>query len=195
MTNKPTCLPVELTNIPIELRKTPRWVMWSFVEVGEDDSKRWAKVPLQVTGKYASSTNPETWTDFISAEQAYLTHKFDGIGFVFSADDNLVGVDLDDCYDSQSGSFINAAMQQLANQIDGYMEVSPSGTGVKIFTRSSPFASHADHAIGFEAYSKGRFFTVTGQHISGTIPAGEQEKWLYEFEIGKKRSNTHGNDR
>ena len=175
MTNKPTCLPVELTNIPIELRKTPRWVMWSFVEVGEDDSKRWAKVPLQVTGKYASSTNPETWTDFISAEQAYLTHKFDGIGFVFSADDNLVGVDLDDCYDSQSGSFINAAMQQLANQIDGYMEVSPSGTGVKIFTRSSPFASHADHAIGFEAYSKGRFFTVTGQHISGTIPAGEQD--------------------
>lgn len=175
MTNKPTCLPVELANIPIELRKIPRWVMWSFVEVGEDDSKRWAKMPLQTTGRYASSTNPDTWTDFISVEQAYLTNRFDGIGFVFSADDNLVGVDLDDCYDNQSGSFINAAMQQLSTKFEGYMEVSPSGTGVKIFTRSRPFASHADHSIGFEAYSKGRFFTVTGQHISGVIPDDEQD--------------------
>ena len=175
MTTKPTCLPVELANIPIELRKIPRWVMWSFVEVGDQDNKRWAKMPLQTTGRYASSTDPKTWTDFISVEQAYLTHKFDGVGFVFSEDDNLVGVDLDDVYDHHTDSFINAAMQQLANKIDGYMEVSPSGTGVKIFTRSEPFHAHTDHAIGFEAYSKGRFFTVTGQVISGTIPQEAQD--------------------
>jgi P4 family phage/plasmid primase-like protien len=169
---KPYCLPVQLSNIPIELRKVARWVMWSFVQVGDGDNKRWAKMPLQTTGKSASSTNPATWTDFISAEQAYNTDKFDGIGFVFNEDDNLVGIDLDDCFND---GFINAAMQQLASQVDGYMEISPSGTGVKIFTRSEPFAAHADHSIGFEAYSKGRFFTVTGQHISGTIPADAQD--------------------
>ena len=169
---KPYCLPVQLSNIPIELRKVARWVMWSFVQVGDGDNKRWAKMPLQTSGKSASSTNPATWTDFISAEQAYNTDKFDGIGFVFNEDDNLVGIDLDDCFDD---GFINAAMQQLASQVDGYMEISPSGTGVKIFTRSEPFASHADHSIGFEAYSKGRFFTVTGQHLSGTIPADAQD--------------------
>ena len=173
--NKPTCLPVVLANIPIELRSVPRWVMWSFVQVGDGDNRRWAKMPLQTSGRSASSTNPATWTDFISAEQAYNTHKFDGVGFVFSEDDNLVGVDLDDCYDAQQGRFINAAMQHIADQIDGYMEISPSGTGVKIFTRSNPFAAHADHSIGFEAYSKGRFFTVTGHHLSGQVPQGAQD--------------------
>ena len=173
--NKPTCLPVVLANIPIELRSVPRWVMWSFVQVGDGDNRRWAKMPLQTSGRSASSTNPATWTDFISAEQAYNTHKFDGVGFVFCEDDNLVGVDLDDCYDAQQGRFINAAMQHIATQIDGYMEISPSGTGVKIFTRSNPFAAHADHSIGFEAYSKGRFFTVTGHHLSGQVPQGAQD--------------------
>ena len=172
---KPNCLPVILSNIPIELRSVARWVMWSFVQVGDGENKRWAKMPLQVTGRSASSTNPATWTDFISAEQAYNTHKFDGVGFVFSEDDNLVGVDLDDCYDHQQARFINAAMQHIATQIDGYMEVSPSGTGVKIFTRSDPFAAHADHSIGFEAYSKGRFFTVTGQLICGAVPSEAQD--------------------
>jgi putative DNA primase/helicase len=172
---KPFCLPVELANIPLELRKVPRWVMWSFVEVGDGDKKRWAKMPLQITGRYASSTDPKTWTDFLSVEQAYNTHKFDGIGFVFSHDDDLVGIDLDDCYDHHTNRFINAAMQQLASNVDGYMEVSPSGTGVKIFTRSNPFAAHQDHAIGFEAYANSRFFTVTGHHLSGTIPAQVQD--------------------
>lgn len=172
--NKPTCLPVQLANIPIELRKVPRWVMWSFIEVGDGDNKRWSKMPLQTTGRSASSTNPVTWTDFISAEQAYNTNKFDGIGFVFSHDDDLVGIDLDDVYDLQDG-FINAAMQQLADQVSGYMEISPSGTGVKIFTRSNPFSSHADHSIGFEAYANSRFFTVTGHHLKGTIPNEAQD--------------------
>jgi putative DNA primase/helicase len=172
--NKPTALPVLLQNIPIDLKKIPRWVMWSFVEVGDDEHKRWAKMPLQANGKYASSTNPDTWTDFLSAEAAYNTGKFSGIGFVFSKEDDLVGIDLDDVYELESG-FTNAAMQQLANSIEGYMEVSPSGTGVKIFTRSNPFASHADHAIGFEAYSTGRFFTVTGHHLSGSVPVEPQD--------------------
>jgi P4 family phage/plasmid primase-like protien len=172
---KPFCLPVELANIPLELRKVPRWVMWSFVQVGDGVNRRWAKMPLQVTGRYASSTDPKTWTDFMSVEQAYNTHKFDGVGFVFSHEDDLVGIDLDDCYDHHTAGFINAAMQQLADNVEGYMEVSPSGTGVKIFTRSNPFASHADHSIGFEAYANSRFFTVTGRHISGTVPTDVQD--------------------
>ena len=34
---KPTALPVLLGNIPIELRSVPRWVLWSFVEVGDGE--------------------------------------------------------------------------------------------------------------------------------------------------------------
>jgi putative DNA primase/helicase len=174
---KPTCLPVQFENIPIELKKTPRWVLWRLVEVGDEGNKRWSKLPTQTSGLPASSTNPKTWTDFLTVQDAYQSHpeRFDGIGFVFNEDDNLVGIDLDDVYDSHTNAFTNAAMQQLANSVDGYMEVSPSGTGVKIFTRANTFASHADHNIGFEAYSKGRYFTVTGQHLSGTVPTEAQD--------------------
>ena len=176
MTNRPTCLPVQFENIPIELKKIPRWVLWRLMEKGEGESAKWAKVPTQPNGLPASSTNPDTWTDFLSVQDAYQSNpeKFAGIGFVFTPDDNLVGIDLDDCYDPHVG-FTNAAMQQLASSIDGYMEASPSGTGVKIFTRADHFASHADHSIGFEAYATGRYFTVTGHHLSGSVPDAPQD--------------------
>ena len=176
MTARPTCLPVQFANIPIELKKTPRWVLWRLLEKGEGENTTWAKVPAQTNGLPASSTNPETWTDFISVQEAYEANpaKFAGIGFVFTAEDNLVGVDLDDCYEPHIG-FTNAAMQHIADSIKGYMEVSPSGTGVKIFTRAENFAAHADHSIGFEAYATGRYFTVTGHHLSGSVPAVVQD--------------------
>lgn len=176
MTAKPTCLPVQFDNIPIELKKTPRWVLWRLLEKGEGENTTWAKVPAQTSGLAASSTNPDTWTDFISVQDAYQSNpqKFAGVGFVFTPDDNLVGIDLDDCYDLSTG-FTNAAMQQLADSVNGYMEVSPSGTGVKIFTRAEQFAAHADHSIGFEAYATGRYFTVTGHHLSGSVPSAPQD--------------------
>jgi len=174
---KPTSLPVQFANIPMELKKTPRWVMWKFVEVGPEGNKRWSKLPVQINGQSASSTNPQTWVDFLSVQAAYEASpdQFSGVGFVFSEDDNLVGIDLDDCYDNRTGGFTNVAMQQLAESVDGYMEVSPSGTGVKIFTRGSIKTAHVDHSIGFEAYGTGRYFTVTGALISGSIPPQEQD--------------------
>ena len=156
----------------MDLKQIPRWVLWRFVEIGDEDNKRWAKMPMQTSGQSASSTNPAHWTDFLSIQAAYESShgKYDGIGFVFSDEDNLIGVDLDDCYDTTQSRFINAALQHIADQVQGYMEISPSGTGVKIFTRANLPASHVDHAMGLEIYPKSRYFTVTGHHISGTIP-------------------------
>lgn len=172
---KPQALPVKFENIPLALKKIPRWVLWRFVEVGEDDNKRWSKLPLQAAGNAASSSRPETWTDFVSAEEAYSTGKFDGVGFVFDGTDGLVGVDLDDCYDAATGQFTNAASKAIAESIDGYMEVSPSGTGVKIFTLADLKAAHVDHGLGLEVYPRGRYFTVTGAHLGGSVPASEQD--------------------
>ena len=171
---KPDTLPVIFTNIPMELKKIPRWVLWRYVEIGDETTKRWSKLPTQANGQPASSTNAQTWTDFLTVQHAYEANpnRFDGVGFVFSDEDNLVGVDLDDCYDS---GFTNAAMQQLAESIDGYMEVSPSGTGVKIFTRADLKAAHVDHTIGLEVYPQGRYFTVTGQHLGGSVPSDNQD--------------------
>jgi P4 family phage/plasmid primase-like protien len=175
MSDKPTALSVVFENIPMELKRIPRWVMWKFVEVGEGETRRWSKLPSQPNGQSAKSNDPSTWTDFLSAEQAYGTGRFDGVGFVFSDEDNLAGVDLDDCFDSHTGRFTNAALQQIADKVDGYMEVSPSGTGVKIFTRANLTTAHVDHALGLEVYNRGRYFTVTGHYISGAIPEEAQD--------------------
>ena len=177
MNNKPSCLTVQFEGIPIELKRIPRWVLWRLVEVGDEGNRRWSKMPMQATGQPASSTNPAHWTDYLSVQDAYKnnTTRFDGVGFVFSNEDTLIGVDLDDCYDAATGAFNNAALQHIADSIDGYMEVSPSGTGVKIFTRSDLTASHVDHAIGLEIYPASRFFTVTGHHLGGSIPSVDQD--------------------
>ena len=175
-TQKPTALAVKFENIPMELKRIPRWVLWRFVEIGSGDNKRWSKLPTQPNSQSASSTDPKTWSDFLTVQQAYEADHphFSGVGCVFSDEDNLIGVDLDDCYDTQNG-FINAALQHIATEIDGYMEISPSGTGVKIFTRSTLANAHVDHTKGLEVYPRGRYFTVTGHHISGTIPTESQD--------------------
>jgi len=176
-TTKPQTLPVQFNNIPIELKQIDRWVLWRLVQVGDETTKRWSKLPMQPNGQSASSTNQDQWSSFVTVQHAYESNpgKFDGVGFVFSTEDNLVGIDLDDCLDPTTHQFTSPPSQDIASRLNGYMEVSPSGTGVKIFTRASIQNAHVDHSIGLEVYPHARYFTVTGHHISGTIPATEQD--------------------
>jgi P4 family phage/plasmid primase-like protien len=164
---------VQFENIPVELKKINRWVMWKFMEVGEGESKRLSKLPMQINGASASSTNPKHWSDFFAVEKAYQTGKFSGVGFVFSQDDNLVGIDIDDCRDPTTGELTEFA-QNIIDNVEGYVEVSPSETGVKIFTRADLKHAHVDHTIGLECYNTGRYFTVTGALLQGSVPASEQ---------------------
>lgn len=177
MTQKPICLPVQFATIPLELKRIPRWVLWRLVELGDEGNKRWSKLPTQVSGQPASSTNPTTWTDFPSVQHAYEEdpEKFAGIGFVFTQTDNLIGVDLDDCFDHVTARFTNAALQHISDELEGYHEVSPSGTGIKIFTRADLAHAHVDHTQGLEIYPQGRFFTVTGHYLGGSIPSEAQD--------------------
>lgn len=173
--SKPAMLPVIFEDIPMALKRTPRWVLWSLVEVTDNDGKKWKKLPVQADGRAAKSNDPNTWTDFLSAQEAYGTGHFAGVGFVFDGTDALVGVDLDDCIDPATGDFTNPESEAIANKLDGYMEISPSGTGVKIFTRANLGAAHVDHEKGLEIYPKGRYFTVTGRKVRGEIPADPQD--------------------
>jgi len=173
MEDKPMALTVLLQNIPLELRQVPRWTLWKYMNVGTGETARYTKVPFQTNGKPASSSNASTWTDFHSAEATYKQGHYDGLGFVFTGTDNLCGIDLDDVYSEQQG--LNEFAQSIVDKVQGYVEVSPSGTGVKIFTRANVQVAHVDHAIGLEVYGKGRYFTVTGNHLTGSIPTNEQD--------------------
>jgi P4 family phage/plasmid primase-like protien len=179
MESKPIALPVVFEAIPLSIKKIPRFVMWKYVEIGKGDTKRWSKLPLQINHSAASSTDAATWIDYFTAEEAYKKGGFDGIGIVFIGEDNIIGIDLDDARDPNSGALTQFAHTVLDN-VKGYAEVSPSGTGIKIFTRADLAYAHVDHSIGLEIYPKSRFFTVTG-HIIGTSDLPEELQDLTKF--------------
>jgi len=108
---------------------------------------------------------------FAEAQDACRKGAYAGIGFVFSADDPYLGVDLDDCRDAGTGQ-IAAWAQVIITNLHTYTEVSPSGTGVKLLLRATkpgprtrPTKSDARH---IEVYDTQHYFALTGQHLAGT---------------------------
>lgn len=79
--------------------------------------------------------DPQTWEPF---EQCYARYskdsKYDGIGFVFSSDDDIIGIDLDHCRDAASGQ-ITPEARKIITDTNSYAEVSVSGTGVHIILK------------------------------------------------------------
>lgn len=154
------CLP---KHIPDELRLLPQWVCWRY----RRQSARWKKVPVHpLTGRNVAVQDLEQWSDFTTAvARLRRPNPPDGIGFIFVEGGGLVGVDLDRCRDADTGELDERA-DGLVRRLNSYAEVSPSGTGVKVFARAViAFNGRRDNV---EVYSSARFFTVTGQRLPGT---------------------------
>jgi len=144
-----------------DLTALDQWVCWRYETVKD----KLTKIPYNArTGGKADSTNPKTWVSF---QRASATKGYDGIGFVFSKDDDFAGVDLDHCRDASTARIDDWA-QQILNDVAGYAEESPSGSGIHIWVRGH---IKGDRRVGYlnghkiEMYDQGRFFTVTGQPI------------------------------
>ena len=170
--SRPSALPFQPTAIPSLLKQIDRWVLWRFT------SKRdgaFAKVPFQVSGKAASVNKPESWSTFDDCFDELVANDFDGLGFVLEGSDGIVGIDLDDCV-REDGTLSDMAQELLA-RVKGYAELSPSGTGIKIFTRAELNRQYVDNSKGIEIYPEGRYFTVTGHVWNGhkDLPAEPQD--------------------
>ena len=182
-----------ITNIPGELREKPQWVLWR----GEDRTSQGtgevkvSKVPIDPrTLKNASTTDPRTWGTFEDCCKALAcaceewgveSPDRGGLGFVLTANDPYTGIDLDHCRDPETGEIAPWA-QHIVNAINSYTEVSPSGTGLHIFTRGR-LSSDGRKRGDIELYDRGRYFTVTGEHLPGTPTTLEARQavieWLY----------------
>ena len=86
-------------DIPAELKKIPRWLLWKL----EDRNGKPTKTPYTADGRLAKVNDPSTWTTFENALLAYQSGQFDGIGLVLSDEDDLAGVDLDKCLNPDTG--------------------------------------------------------------------------------------------
>jgi putative DNA primase/helicase len=144
-------------NVPTELKARRQWVVWRHEE---RDSKA-TKIPYRPANPEAraSATDLMTWGTFREAQTACERGEADGIGFVFSSGDPYAGVDLDGCRDPKTGEIERWAAKTV-DRLDGYAEVSPSGTGVHVIVRGkAPNRRRGP----LEMYSSERFFTVTGE--------------------------------
>lgn len=180
---KPSVLDPRFENVPEPLTNMNQWVCWrQELHENKDGTQRWTKVPVDPhTGGFGSSTDDETWGSFRDAVSHYNTNEdVMGIGIVISEElDNLIGIDIDDCRDPESG-MLDEAVHEILADVDTYAEVSPSGTGIRIFAvgSSSTDACEAElpEDAHIEKYVTGRYLTVTGHRLTGVPEVVRNDK-------------------
>jgi len=154
---------IDTAALPVSLREREQWVCWK----EEERDGKLTKIPVTPgTGAFASSTDQDTWGSFETVLEYTETENADGVGFVFTDDDPIVGVDLDDCRDPETDDVDDAA-RDIIDRLDSYTEVSPSGTGYHVLIRGE-LPEGRNRRGNIELYDTARFFTVTGDHVDET---------------------------
>jgi hypothetical protein len=129
-----------------------------------------SKVSCSPGGQPVSATNPENWMSYEDAEKSRMKPSVDGIGYCFSPEDTVTGIDLDDCRDSSTGEIDDWALEVM-NNISTFWEISPSGTGFHGYAHAilpgpKNKANVADAEGHIEMYEENRFFTCTGNELT-----------------------------
>src|SRR5579859_2041844 len=142
------------SNIPEELRALKQWILWKYEDVG---AKKPTKIPYQFNGWKASVTNASTWNTFVNCFNTFNLGGYDGIGFVFTANDPYTFIDLDD---AEGDDTVIQRQLKVYSEFDSYSEVSPSGMGLHIIIKGNISAGRRRSKI--EVYSSERYATMTG---------------------------------
>jgi len=120
------------------LRDKKIWVCWCWYW----NDKKWTKPPRRVDNpsRNASSSDPSTWGSHAQAVKQVLAGKADGIGIALQGC-NVAAVDLDHCCDVETAETIDDiatwAKEYVDQFPDAYIEVTVSGTGLRISARAS----------------------------------------------------------
>lgn len=157
---------VQLKSIPAEIQQYPQWVCWRYGEQTGD--RKPAKQPINPWSLHLAGVHwPSTWSTFAHAYTTYLMYRsrgICGIGFVLTAQDPVVAIDLDHCV--HDGEIAPHAWGIVA-QIESYTELSPSGAGLRLLVNCPDFFHNA-RRTRVEIYAQSRFVTITGHHLSQT---------------------------
>ncbi len=166
------------------LATRPIWVGWR----EEIRNGKATKVPYGPrTNQLAKSDNASTWATHDEAAHWAAKEHGDGVGLVLSdiGEAFLAGVDLDTCRNPETKA-IETWAQEVIDRLNSYTEISPSGTGAKVFFTVAIADLGAvkalfngkcgrsfkngpgKHPPGIEVYRAGRYFTVTNETIGPT---------------------------
>ena len=154
--------------VPDDLSERDQWLLWRY----ETRNGKSAKIPYQVSGRLASSTDPRTWETFEAVFNAWskAPKRYGGLGSVFCREDPFCGVDLDDSLD-ELGNVKPWAQGIVERFADTYCEVSTGGQGLKLWARGALPANLPGVKVGdgqIEIYDHSRYFAVTGREFRGS---------------------------
>jgi primase-polymerase (primpol)-like protein len=168
-----TLRPIYTPDPPCIMRSIPNWVVWGWWE--RDGSK--VKMPYNPkTGRAAKTNSPDTWGTYQESLYRFRRNpsRYTGLGFIFSEGTGLFGIDLDGCVDNLK---LSPWAVFIMSKFKTYTELSPSGTGVKMFgigtvptgmrlrvkVKAEPVGGKSP---GIEIYGRARLFCFTGQRVS-----------------------------
>lgn len=168
----PKIAPVEDRNIPDVLKSLLRWVPWKAGPIKLNG--KFDKYPFDpVTGEAIDPLNPDNWMNFEDALKAAKRRRSAGVGIVLSDECPIssdggvyyvTAIDLDNCADHMIEH--RALWDELGQP---YVEVSPSGRGLRMVGLSRVAVKGGNAGQGRELYCSGRFVTMTGLEGRGQI--------------------------
>ena len=162
-----------LPDIPAirELKTHAQWVAWKYATRTNADGTTFpTKAPVNPhTNHNAKSSKPRTWGTFEQAVKCAQCCGHAGIGYMLAENDDISGGDFDKVRDPATGELPDWA-QEIVDLGETYTEISPSGTGVRMFWRGKLPGNKAIKCdpAGVEIYSARRYLTITGNRIAGT---------------------------
>lgn len=149
-------------NVPQEMKNKPNWVIVR-TRMNEEKGRLDKFLISPVTGKFAESDNPQTWTDFETACE--YAHKNGGETLAYALDgkDGICCIDLDHCCKDKDENYSPLASEVLKKCGNTYIEESVSGTGLHIFGKTGGMDIRTFSRDGdLEFYQKAHFIAMTG---------------------------------
>ena len=114
------------------LLERPQWSVWRWTQL---PNGKWQKPPFMAAqpNRHVSTKDPATWTDYTTALAAVQAGRGDGISYILTEADPYAAIDLDNCRHVDTHSIDVWAQNFLEAGRDSYSEVTPSGTGCRIW--------------------------------------------------------------
>ncbi len=180
--------------------KTQRvWLLWRSVP-NPEPTKKPLKVPCYASGRNRRGNldGPEdraqlvTYAAAVAAYDEAAPGTYAGLGIALGEDGRgqcWQGIDLDNMVATGVTDIADLWTRGACAGL-GYVEASPSETGLHLIGYGRQFRSLGSNTSGIEAYAGGRFFTFTGKPIVGDSPCQPYDLADYVEQVLVPRHST-----
>jgi hypothetical protein len=199
---KPTIFRGDFSNPPpalAPLRARQQWVIWRLTWRAD----RWTKPPFRCDDphRFASSADPGSWSSYETAVAAAAAG--DGVTYMLTPEDPFAAVDIDHVRDPVTGTIEPWAQRLLDQASHTYVEISPSGCGLRIWGTAKGEELHRKFALdtgALELFRRTRkALTVTGLQLGTNQQLGNIDAlldraviWAQQHQQMRTRANPAG---